>query len=1132
MANIDKITLRGVNYSIVDSSVPSYVKGITQTDITNWNNKPDSFTETDPTVPSHVKSITEQDISNWNNKLDSFTETDPIFTASAAHGITASDISNWNSKTDNVGTITGITMNNTSKGTSGIVDLGTVLTEHQSLSSYATSANYDSNTKKIYLKHNNTVLSEIDATDFIKDGMVDTAYVDGSYLTISFNTDAGKEPVNIEISDIFDPTNYYDKPTVDEKVESLMQNQKLSFYTTGTCSVNVYTKDDSLNGDYSQQTPTSTFEYSANTLVQLNIADNEHFEIDNPNDCINIIYSWPGACEKFYDWFMSVDMFCNMIFNFNKMDHSAWEHSTSDGTKYKFGVVEAQYRNCVFWWDVALTNVNVHCYTLHKTQECPLFYSTIPENTYKTLVEPYNITNNPNFTNEVFLNSMALSSCRSALSYSHTRSVPFGCWQDAGVVTNIIKINGDCRTFLAWSGAEDTAVFDCETVTNFGYRLSGGSMYWNGFYECRNLKNLMLKNLKVSVNLSWSPISQYSLNYIINNAANTSAITIALSPYTWYNLTDSIKTTAESKNINLILDKSHYSDMQDMKIWDDVEGIKNSYLSADNLDLTSYVSKTELNAAGYISSFTETDPTVPSYVKGITETDITNWNNKQDVLISGTNIKTINNNSLLGSGDISIEEPLIVKLDSDGSFPTGITGTTITNAVTDGKFVEIIYENAIYDNIKVIDNSTGEFSATAFFPNVAFDDFAPYYTPRGLHYDSTSGMVIYPNIHEKLDPIIIGVYEEPDEVGDTVLSLAALSYKNYKLARNFEATLTTNLTGTSLGIRLMCASAVISNDIDRPIRFQLTFPNTSYALMDVLSISSGIVNNAEAMVITSERTLVSYNDTPFFVTIYLSIGYKSSTNLDLSTLQVKAICEPAIFEVADEVRANVPNLITANGVYNALNSYVSTTELNNAAYVTQIQLNNAGYTTNIGTITGITMNGTSKGTSGVVDLGTVITAHQSLDNYITKSDLNSASYLQSFTETDPTVPAHVKSITQQNINDWNNKLSSETQLSKGTTTGSGNAVTDISVSNHQITLTKGSTFLTSHQDIKTINNQTITGTGNVTINELPTVTSSDNGKVLQVVNGQWQLITPLNLYSGTGAPNNSQGNNGDLYMQI
>lgn len=47
--------------------------------------------------------------------------------------------------------------------------------------------------------------------------------------------------------------------------------------------------------------------------------------------------------------------------------------------------------------------------------------------------------------------------------------------------------------------------------------------------------------------------------------------------------------------------------------------------------------------------------------------------------------------------------------------------------------------------------------------------------------------------------------------------------------------------------------------------------------------------------------------------------------------------------------------------------------------------NDAGYTTNVGTITGITMNGTSKGTSGVVNLGTVITAHQDISGKLDKS---------------------------------------------------------------------------------------------------------------------------------------------------
>jgi hypothetical protein len=44
--------------------------------------------------------------------------------------VTDADIENWNSKTSNIGTITGITMNGVSKGTSGVVDLGTVITTH------------------------------------------------------------------------------------------------------------------------------------------------------------------------------------------------------------------------------------------------------------------------------------------------------------------------------------------------------------------------------------------------------------------------------------------------------------------------------------------------------------------------------------------------------------------------------------------------------------------------------------------------------------------------------------------------------------------------------------------------------------------------------------------------------------------------------------------------------------------------------------------------------------------------------------------------------------------------------------------------------------------------------------------
>ena len=51
------------------------------------------------------------------------------------------------------------------------------------------------------------------------------------------------------------------------------------------------------------------------------------------------------------------------------------------------------------------------------------------------------------------------------------------------------------------------------------------------------------------------------------------------------------------------------------------------------------------------------------------------------------------------------------------------------------------------------------------------------------------------------------------------------------------------------------------------------------------------------------------------------------------------------------------------------------------------------------------------------------------------------------------------------------------------------------------------------------------------ITGLPAVTSSDNGKTIRVVNGVWTATDPLNVYSGNNAPDNSLGNNGDIYLQ-
>ena len=72
-------------------------------------------------------------------------------------------------------------------------------------------------------------------------------------------------------------------------------------------------------------------------------------------------------------------------------------------------------------------------------------------------------------------------------------------------------------------------------------------------------------------------------------------------------------------------------------------------------DLTTTAQQNAINS-------TITSSLVSSYSNHIADTDIhvtaeqkTAWTNKQDSLVSGTNIKTINNNSLLGSGNINID---------------------------------------------------------------------------------------------------------------------------------------------------------------------------------------------------------------------------------------------------------------------------------------------------------------------------------------------------------------------------------------------------------------------------------------------------------------------------------------------
>ena len=239
--------------------------------------------------------------------------------------------------------------------------------------------------------------------------------------------------------------------------------------------------------------------------------------------------------------------------------------------------------------------------------------------------------------------------------------------------------------------------------------------------------------------------------------------------------------------------------------------------------------------------------------------------------------------------------------------------------------------------------------------------------------------------------------------------------------------------------------------------------------------------------------------------------------------------------------------------------------------VTESTVAGWGFTKNSGTLTGVEFNGTSASISnGIASINaripSYITINGSIYTYTESSDYEAffdigdvvtavsfngtnvslSNGLVSMSETDPVFSASVAaSISATDISNWNSKTSNTGTItgismngsSKGTSgnVNLGTVVTGLSMNGSSVSISNGianlGTVLTSHQSIKTINGQTITGTGDVTISGLPAATSSDNGKILQVVNGSWTLVTPVNIYSGNVSPDNGQGTNGDLYIQ-
>ena len=160
-----------------------------------------------------------------------------------------------------------------------------------------------------------------------------------------------------------------------------------------------------------------------------------------------------------------------------------------------------------------------------------------------------------------------------------------------------------------------------------------------------------------------------------------------------------------------------------------------------------------------------------------------------------------------------------------------------------------------------------------------------------------------------------------------------------------------------------------------------TWNNKQAAISDLATIRSGAGKGATAVQpgdLAKVATSGSYTDLTNKPTIPTVTDTYSATSTN--AMSGKAVAS-AISNKMDKVTLAK---VATSGSYNDL-----TNKPTIPSAVTETTVSGWGFTKNAGTITGIKMNGASKGTSGIVDLGTVLTAHQDISGKLNTSTYNS-----------------------------------------------------------------------------------------------------------------------------------------------
>lgn len=442
------------------------------------------------------------------------------------------------------------------------------------------------------------------------------------------------------------------------------------------------------------------------------------------------------------------------------------------------------------------------------------------------------------------------------------------------------------------------------------------------------------------------------------------------------------------------------------------------------------------------TKFKKTGGTSSQFLKADGSVDSTTY---QAQLVSGTNIKTINNQSLLGSGNITIQ-----------GGGTGGDTNVIETVKVNGTALTPDSNKAVNVTVPVyLDDLQGS-SSSIHVSQDAFDAKGTYSKPSG-------GI-------PKTD--LASAVQTSLGLADTALQPSAIiddtsfSNEHSKAPSGY------------------AVSAALQGKADSATTL------AGYGITDA-KIESGTITLGSNTItpLTSHQSIKTINNNTITGTGNVTIATPGTLKTDNTTAQNTA---------NNESLSGIVNLhkISKTGNYNDLIDKPTI-----PAAVTESTVSGWGFTKNAGTITGITMNGASKGTSGVVDLGTVITAHQDISGKVDKVDGKGLS-TNDYTTADKTKLAGISEGAEVNVQpNWNEtNSSSDAYIQNKPTIPTALADLTEDSSHKVVSQTSIATWNDKAEKVTQVNHGTSDTTYTITPN------------VLHV----WGEVTALTLTLGTG----------------